>query len=163
MERRPHSLIPILALLLGALITASSCRRTTIMHTYRNTPVQGWEQSDRLAFRLDTVRESGLYAMRLGVRTTADYPYQKLWLVMETDLSHPDTTYSDTIVCTFVRSDGTREGSGTDTYQYNFDFADIMLHEGQTGRFVIHHIMQREILQGISDIGIRITRKDDAL
>lgn len=159
MAKRNHkSQITAALLTVLAALTASACTRSTLMHSYCSIPVSGWEQSDRLTYDLDTVRDGGTYSVSLGVRTTSGYPYQKLWLAVDAELHSPDTTYTDTLVCSFVKSDGTRNGKGTDTYQYDFDFGTIDLKKGQSGRFTVHHIMQKEILPGVSDIGIKLYR-----
>lgn len=135
-----------------------ACANRVVMHTYRNIPAEGWDQSDVLTFEVDTMRSSETVKMDIGVRTTNDYPYQKLWIVAETELHNPDTTFTDTVVCTFVDRNGVRNGKGTDTYQYNFHVGERQLNEGQCGRIMIHHIMRREIIPGICDIGVRLYR-----
>ncbi len=133
-----------------------ACTRSVVMHSYRNIPAEGWEQSDVLSFAVDTVRESGTLQMDIGVRTTNDYPYQKLWIAVDTELQNPDTAFTDTLACTFVDENGLRNGKGTDTYQYDFHLGEIELQKGQTGRFVVRHIMRREIIPGVCNIGVRL-------
>lgn len=136
----------------------ASCREGTVMHFYRETPVEGWDQSDALVYPIDTVKDGGVYKMEVGVRTTNGYPYQKLWLTISAELHNPDTAFADTLACGFVDAGGARDGSGTDTYQYRYDAGTVELRKGQSGTFRIQHIMRREILPGISDIGIRLSR-----
>ena len=107
---------------------------------------------------MDTVKESGLYDINIGVRTTNDYPYQKLWLSIAAEFSNPDTVFTDTVACVFADKNGVRSGNGTDMYQYDFNLGDVNLQKGQTGRFTIHHIMRREIIPGVSNIGVRISK-----
>lgn len=145
------------ALCLVAALCVASCRDATVMHFYRETPVEGWDQSDALVYPIDTVQADGLYNMEVGVRTTNGYPYQKLWLTISAELHNPDTAFVDTLACGFVDAGGARDGSGTDTYQYCYNVGPVELRRGQTGAFKIQHIMRREILPGISDIGIRLS------
>lgn len=140
-------------------LALTACRRATVIHAYRDTPAGGWEQSDALVFPIDTLRESGTYDLSVGVRTTNGYPYARLWLVVDTRLANPDTAFADTLQCSFVDERGVRNGDGVDTYQYVFPLRRLTLSAGQSGDFRIHHIMRREILPGISDIGVRLARE----
>jgi gliding motility-associated lipoprotein GldH len=54
---------------------------------------------------------------------------------------------------------GNTRGQGINYYQYNFHIADVALIEGDSLRISIRHDMKREILPGISDIGIIMTKK----
>ncbi len=144
--------------LLAACIMVFSCSRSTVMHSYRNVPVEGWDQSDALSFSLDTVREGGVFNVDVGVRTTNDYPYQKLWLAVVAELSNPDTVFADTVACVFADKNGVRSGNGTNMYQYDFNLGSVELEKGQTGKFVVHHIMRREIIPGVSNIGLRLSK-----
>ena len=147
-----------LAILLSAACVLSiSCERAAILHVYRHTPSEGWEQSDVLTYNVDTIRHTGDYAFNVGVRTTNAYPYKKLWVIVEKQLSNPLLSEADTLVCNFVNSEEDRDGWGTNTYQYIFSLGKIHLEEGQTGKISIRHIMRREILPGVSDIGIKIS------
>ena len=145
-------------LLLAVCMAVSSCKRSTIMHFYCNVPVEGWDQSDVLAFPLDTVGEGGIYNLDIGVRTTNEYPYQKLWLAVDAELSNPDTVFNDTVDCVFADKSGVRSGSGTNMYQYDFSLGSVVLEKGQTGKFSVHHIMRREIIPGVSNIGLRLSK-----
>ncbi len=142
--------------LVGICMAFVACSRSVLMHTYRHIPVEGWEQSDALSFAVDTIRDSETLQMDIGVRTTNDFPYQKLWIVVDTELQNPDTAFTDTLSCMFVDHNGLRNGKGTDTYQYDFHLGEIELQKGQTGRFVVRHIMRREIIPGVTDIGVRL-------
>lgn len=145
-------------LLLALGVTLAACTRSTLIHVYRNVPAEGWDQSDVLSFPLDTVRHGGVYNLSIGVRTTNLYPYQKLWIVVETALCNPDTAFADTLACTFVGDDGIKNGKGTDTQQYDFHLGQTLLQQGQSGTVSVRHIMRREVVPGVSDIGIRISK-----
>ncbi len=135
---------------------ALSCERTSMLHTYRHTPVNGWEQSDVLTYDIDTIRQAGTYNLDVGVRTTNAFPYKKLWLVVEQHFTNPAISRADTLACSFVNDEEDRNGKGTNTYQYTFGLGKIKLERQQTGKISIRHIMRREMIPGVSDIGINI-------
>lgn len=102
---------------------ALSCERTSMLHTYRHTPVNGWEQSDVLTYDIDTIRQAGTYNLDVGVRTTNAFPYKKLWLVVEQHFTNPAMSRADTLACSFVNDEEDRNGKGTNTYQYTLALA----------------------------------------
>ncbi len=142
----------------AASALAASCGRTTVLHCYRHTPAGGWEQSDALTYKVDTVRQGGVYKFDVGVRITSAFPYKQLWLVAERRFTNPPESEADTLACSFVDGGGNRNGSGTRAFQYVFRLGEITLAERQTGTVTVRHIMRREILPGITDIGVNIHR-----
>jgi gliding motility-associated lipoprotein GldH len=58
-----------------------------------------------------------------------------------------------------MEDNGLTRGQGVSIYQFAFPIADIDLQEGDSVQFRIRHDMKREILPGIADIGIKISRE----
>ena len=67
---------------------------------------------------------------------------------------------SDTLSCNLIDEDGTILGEGISFYQYNFPMNNITLTEGDSLHVSIRHNMKREILPGISDIGLTLRKAD---
>lgn len=137
----------------------ASCDKHTVYHSYIPTPVEGWEQNDTLAFNIDTIAEAGTYDLIVGVRTTTAYPFQSLYLLVEQQLRNPHKMSLDTLVCRLASSQGDKMGSGISTYQYIYPYKQEKLSAGQSGKIIIRHIMRREILPGVSDIGVSILKE----
>ena len=49
-------------------------------------------------------------------------------------------------------------GDGVSYFQYNFMLSEVDLREGDSLHVCVRHIMKREILPGISDIGLKMIR-----
>ena len=81
-----------------------------------------------------------------------------LTLIVDQTVLPIDTTYRDTINCQLVSPTGNVKGSGISNYQYRFNLTDIRLNEGDSLHIRIRHDMKREILPGITDIGVKITK-----
>lgn len=77
---------------------------------------------------------------------------------MEREFSHPDTLHRDTVKCQLMDSVTHRMGKGIYMYQYDVPLPPMTLHRGQTGQVRIIHLMQREVLPGIHDVGVLISR-----
>lgn len=138
------------------LLLTASCEQRTVLHAYKPTAIEGWEKNDSLIFPVDSLPRTGRYNLMLGLRTTSAYPYQEVWIIVDTRLRQPRFEHSDTLHCQLVNAKGDIRGRGVSTYQYDFPLDAKYLLRGQRGQIRIHHMMKREILPGISDVGIEI-------
>lgn len=150
------------ALLLAAAIAigAASCDSVPASYAYRSTPLNGWEPKDTLAFPIDTIARPGRYILSVGVRTTALFPFQSLWLVVKQQWQEPAIGRLDTVVCRFTNAAGDPVNHGLSLNQYEFPFDTLYLERGTHGRISVRHIMRRDILQGVSDVGIIMREAD---
>lgn len=140
------------------LLSLTGCNEHVIYHSYRHVPEQGWNSRDTFTFDIDTVRTAATYQFALGLRSTNSYPYTVIWLAVEREFSHPDTLHRDTVKCQLMDSVTHRMGKGIYMYQYDVPLPPMTLHRGQTGQVRIIHLMQREVLPGIHDVGVLISR-----
>ncbi len=150
-----------LSILLLWTTLLSACREKPVLYNYCSTPVEGWESVDTLKFHVDTLSSSGTYEMSIGVRTSATtlYPYQSLWLVMRQHWHNPDQVITDTLHLRFTTSKGDVQGHGVSIYQYDFPQSTLPLTAGASADITITHIMSRELLPGITDIGIKLQKQ----
>ena len=65
----------------------------------------------------------------------------------------------DTIQCNLINKDGVTTGQGISYYQYNFPINLYHFNENDSIHIMIRHDMKREILPGISDIGIKLEKR----
>lgn len=140
----------------GIIIISSlwSCNVSPSYHEYKPTSTEGWEQRDVIQFPIDSLLRGGEYSLSVGVRATAAYPFQTLYLLVEQNFTSPVLTRRDTVKCVLTNKQGDLNGSGLRVMQYSFPVGKIALHKGQSGTITIRHIMRREILPGVSDVGI---------
>ena len=68
------------------------------------------------------------------------------------------TEKSDTIQCDLIDKSGATKGQGISYYQYNFPINAYRFASGDSIHITVKHNMKREILPGISDIGIKMNR-----
>lgn len=144
------------------LLASAACSRHPVAYEYRSTPVEGWEPGDTLKFRVDTLQESGTYRLTLGVRTSAStpYPFRSVWIAVRQHWHNPDTLLIDTVECVLTDEKGDAIGHGVSLYQYRQPLPLIKLPEGSCAELSITHIMRRELISGISAIGIRLEREE---
>lgn len=155
-----HSRYVSVVFILAGLLLLMGCSPPTVFHDSRALPPRGWHQDSALVFESAVNDTLGLHELYLVVRNTTDYGYSNLYLFL--DIEFPGLqTLRDTIECTLAERSGQWTGSGFGRIKTNeFLFRDdVWFPEEGVYTFRIQHGMRQEILEGISDAGIRIQRK----
>ena len=117
----------------------SACSGSTIYDDYAHTPIAGWEKNDTLSFEIPPM---------LIVEQTVYHKNKKI----------PGECKKDTVNCQLIDKNGVSKGQGISYYQYNFPINIYQMHQGDSIHVAIRHDMKREILPGVSDIGIKISK-----
>lgn len=168
MKLRHSKALTVVLSVLFVVWTATACVGGKVFDEYEQIPVEGWDKTDTLTFSVPAVAADGVYNLALGLRTTGDYPFMSLTLLFEANIiakkSENSSVVKDpqrlsrTLSCPLVSSRGRSQGQGVSLYQYNFHVATISLREGDSLQVNIRHNMKREMLPGLSDLGLSITR-----
>lgn len=144
---------------LAVTVSLSSCNDNKVYDHYEHTPLAGWEKNDRLSFSVPAAKEDGTYTTDIGLRINATYPFMGLTLIVDQHILPTDITISDTLHCDLIDTDGNTRGQGVNFYQYQFHVGEQALHQGDSLQVSVRHDMKREILPGISDIGLIVERE----
>ena len=149
-------------LYLGVVLTVamglSSCDRKTVYYHFEHTTVAGWEKNDVLEFNISPVT-AGTYREELGLRVDRNYPFMGLCLVIKQTILPSGYVHSDTLNCSLIDENGNNKGPGLSYYQYNFHVNTLRLQDGDSLHITVKHNMKREIMPGISDVGIRLDKQ----
>lgn len=144
-------------LLLTVALAFAGCNRKTLYHRYAHTPLTEWERADTLKFSMKPAVRSAVVQRDVEVRISEQYPFQSLNLVIEQTTLPSNVVRRDTLDCKLIDPNGNILGDGITLFQYRFHLPDTSLSEGDSVSISIHHNMKREMLPGISDVGIRLT------
>ncbi len=158
MSRRNR--LPVAALL-ALLLATTACRRSTVYSHYEHTPIAGWDKNEVQHYSTAPLPRDGRYREEVGLRITGAYPFTGLTLIVEQMVWPSGTTRSDTLWCKLIDHDGNVQGEGISYYQYAFHLCDIDLLRGDSLSVSIRHNMKREMLPGISDVGLTLTRLEE--
>jgi gliding motility-associated lipoprotein GldH len=140
---------------LTVALAIAGCNRKTIYHHYEHTPVAGWEKSDTLTFTVKA-KERAVVQRDVELRISGEYPFQRLNLVIEQTTYPAGISRRDTLNCDLIDPQGNIQGQGLSLYQYRFHMTDISLNEGDSLCINIRHNMKRELLSGVTDVGLRL-------
>lgn len=140
------------------VLLTTACHRRTVYDRYLHTSQTGWERNDTLTFRIPPMKEEGDYTEEVGVRISGDYPFLGLTLVVEQTKLNTHERQRDTLECSLIDKKGRPMGNGITYYQYRFPLKTLRLEEHDSLRITIRHDMKREILPGITEIGVKLDK-----
>lgn len=144
------------AVLCVAALLLASCMQDVVYDKYESTPLSGWEKNDTLSFSVPHMQRNGDYDVGLGLRINTLYPFMGLTLIVEQTVFPAQERRIDTLDCKLIDKNGKSLGQGVSYYQYNFPINHWALKQGDSLQVYVRHDMKREILPGISDIGIQL-------
>lgn len=143
---------------LFTVVLLTGCyNRNTLYHHYEHTCLDGWDKSDTLTFDVPRASCRMVVQRELDLRTTSRYPYRDISVVVEQTVFPAHYFRRDTLHCNLADAEGRSEGSGLNLLNYSFRLPDISLNEGDSLHFSVRHVMRREILPGIADVGIHLS------
>ena len=141
------------------LLVLSACNRKLVYDRYLSTPISGWEKNDTLSYDIRPVSGTDTYDMWLGLRTSEAYPFTAITLIVEQHIYPNDTIVNDAGNSKLTDRHGNASGTGVNFHQYRFPVTELQLQDGDSIHIRVRHDMKREILPGISDVGISLRRK----
>ena len=104
----------------------AACNESTLMHSYKPLPLEGWDRRDTIRFDLPQVQK---------------------------DISLPPIKPLSPCL---TDAEGYTLARGVNTHQYETQQLPFHLKKGKQGAVRIHHLMANETLTGITEVGIKI-------
>lgn len=147
-------------LILAVAFLLASCDRSVVFEGHQALQASGWASDEKLHFEVSIDDTTSLHNMYVDVRNTTDYGFSNLYLFL--NIEFPDgTLLRDTLECTLAEKDGRWTGKGFGKIRSNrFLFrTDVWFPVTGEYFFSIEQAMRTDLLEGISDVGLRIERK----
>lgn len=148
------------ALAVGGLLTAS-CAGDTLVHRYATLPADGWARRDTVCFDLPGNVEDICGTLTVGLRTKTGVAIRDIVLAVEQCDSDAFVIRRDTVCYPLTNSEGDALTSGVNFHQYETQFVPFRMEKDRKGCVRIYHLMTRETIPGITEVGIRIRNKED--
>ena len=132
-----------------------------LFHEFRSVDGRMWNKDENYDFVYDgksATRECDGYLLSVEARTDASYGYKDLVVRVETFDGEAGALLStDTLYCAVYADDGRREGA-TAGMLYQVSSGEVLLPKGESDTLVmcLSHIMESDVLRGVSDIGVRL-------
>lgn len=143
----------------AVLLALAACNKRLVYDKYVSTPIAGWEKNDTLMYDVQPMDSTASYQSILGLRITDAFPFTALTLIIEQHIYPRNDVMIDTIKCQLTDRRGNASGKGVSFYQYEFPVNTLQLQHGDSIHIRIRHDMKREILPGVSDVGMSLRRQ----
>ena len=143
-------------LLLSSIIL--SCTDGTVLHSYKPLPADGWDKRDTICFDVPKAEKNINGLLFIGLRTKAVIGIQDITLAVEQYGETTGLIRQDTIRYPLTDAEGNALSKGVNCHQYETIHLPIQIKKGQNGSVRVHHLMTREMITGITEIGIKISR-----
>lgn len=137
----------------------ASCNGRKVYDRFEHTPLLGWERNDTVTFRVPAVEEDGRYSLVLNMRTDNSFPFTNITMIVNRYVSPSGLHSADTLKCQLANHRGQSLGKGINLYQYSFRISSEQLAKGDSLSVTVNHNMMREILPGVSDVGLTIEKE----
>ena len=145
-------------LLLATGLMLCACGRQKIYSHFEHVSDTGWEKVDTIVFNIPPVAESGIYQEALEIRIDNTYPFQSLTMEVTQTIFPENKVETHNKVCQLIDQNGNMKGAGVSLFAYTFPFNDIQLNRGDSLYITIVHCMKREIMPGVVDVGVTLTK-----
>ena len=151
-----------ISIIAGLLILLGACHSRSLFDEYRPIPKARWDKDSLMVFEVPVsdvnVRQN--HNLFVNVRNDINYKYSNLWLFVK--ITQPgDTTVTDTFEVTLADPTGKWLGKGFGGIKTNENLfrQNVFFPKPGTYKFEVQHGMRGIVIEGITDIGIRLERK----
>jgi gliding motility-associated lipoprotein GldH len=148
---------PFVFVVLLALVALCGCQQQVAYHGFRHIYEPGWDKTDTLHFDVSPVARDGNYRLDAELRIDKDFPFKQLTIEVEQTVYPSKEMFHHKIDCNLVSETGVIEGDGISYFQYQFFVQGLSLHQGDSVHISLTHNMKREIMPGISDVGVKLS------
>jgi gliding motility-associated lipoprotein GldH len=155
-----HKLLSVLII----LIAVSSCSDSAVFDSFKPISNSGWHKDSIVNFTFDAVDTMSKNNIYINLRNNNDYQFSNLFLIVGIDFPNNNQVI-DTLEYEMTDAEGKFLGSGfTDLKENKLEFkTNVVFPTKGIYGFSIQHAMRKsgevdglEVLNGISDVGLRI-------
>jgi len=138
-----------------------SCSHNEIFLKYHSFNKEGWDRKDAAVFHINIDNTTDLFDVSLEIRNNNDYPFHNIWLFVDSQTPGSNVR-TDTIGVDLTDDYGKWHGKGISLYSLAVPYKTaIRFPQKGTYTYSIRHGMSKNPLKGISDIGLKISKKTD--
>jgi len=148
-----------LAIYIAAIFGTVSCSHREVFFEYHSFPNVEWNREDPVVFNVQIEDNSQPYDVSLEIRNSNSYPFSNIWLFV--DYKAPNgQSRADTIGADLANVYGKWYGKGLSLYNLSIPYENsILFPDKGTYIYSIRQGMRESPLKGISDIGLKISKK----
>jgi gliding motility-associated lipoprotein GldH len=145
--------------LISLLLLAVACSKDVIYTDSVAIPSEVWSLDNIPEFKAEIADTASICNVYFTVRTGTSYPFRNIWLFVNT-VSPSGKSITDTLQYMLADEKGKWYGKGFgDIHELDLPFrTGVFFREKGTYTFTIRHGMRKENLNGVYDLGLRISK-----
>ena len=138
-----------------------SCSNSEIFFEYHSFKKEGWDRKDATVFHINIDNTRDLFDIALEIRNNNDYHFRNIWLFVDSQIPGSNVR-TDTVRVDLADIYGKWRGNGISLYSLTIPYRTA-IHFPKEGTYTysIRQGMSENPLKGISDIGLKISKKSD--
>lgn len=147
-------------LVLGMMFFLTSCDKEKFFDQSVSIPSDKWPSNKEVVFKVDVQDTLSLYRFFINVRNSETYRYSNIYFFLVTEFPGGGMS-RDTIELTLADKSGKWFGRGTGQYRDNRIFIRENIKFPRSGEYTLrlNQAMRKEILEGISEVGVRLEKQ----
>jgi gliding motility-associated lipoprotein GldH len=136
-----------------------SCSLNEIFFEYHSFKKNGWNREAVAVYQINIDNTTDLFDVSLEIRNNNDYPFRNIWLFVDFQTPGGDVR-TDTVGVDLADVYGKWYGKGISLYNLTIPYETAMrFPQKGTYTYSIRQGMRESPLKGISDIGLKISKK----
>jgi len=136
-----------------------SCSHNEVFFDYHSFANAEWNRNDTAVFNVRIEEKSQAYDVSIELRNNDAYPFSNIWLFVDYKLPNGKSR-TDTVTADLADIYGKWYGKGMSLYNFSIPYETTVLFP-DTGIYTysIRQGMRDDPLKGISDIGLKVSKK----
>ena len=150
-----------LLVFISTVLANVSCSHKEVFFEYHSFANSEWNRNDTAVFKVKITENTKPYDVSFELRNNDGYPFSNIWLFV--DYKTPDgKSRTDTIETDLADIYGKWYGRGLSLYNLSIPYETTILFP-DTGTYIysVRQGMRIDPLKGISDIGLKVSKKSD--
>jgi len=148
----------IVALLLS-MLAIFSCAHNEVFFEYHSFTNSEWNRNEPAVFNVIIADNSQPYDVSIELRNDNSYPFSNIWLFIDYKMPN-GSVRADTIGAELADVYGKWYGKGMSLYNLSITYEKMVLFpDTGTYTYSISQGMRENTLKGISDIGLKVSKK----
>lgn len=141
------------------LLLFTACDQTRLFEEYKVIEDYNWHYQDTVEFELTVKDTTASYDMLLNLRHTGNYPYRNIWVQLVSKAPNGGVNQLKNEF-KLAEKDGRWTGNGLGgIYDHRFRVKqNFRFGRKGTYKFKVIHLMRKENLKGIMDVGLRVSK-----
>ena len=148
-----------IVIFLSAVFGIISCSHNEIFFKYHSFANAEWNRNEQAVFYVDIEDNSQPYNVSVELRNNNTYPFSNIWLFVDYKMPNGNRR-TDTISADLADVYGKWYGKGMSLYNLSIPYESLVLFpDTGTYTYSIRQGMRENHLKGISDIGLKVSKK----